>query len=294
MIYLSINEFASGDKEQNAVAEKGKKKKKTKRSPAIRIRSAAWNTRRDPATLSCAIARAFARAWYACAWVGCRCACTPLGRADRHISRENVHNNDCARLSRSYRTTSTASSRRCYSVSQISVISANFSALQHNNRNHSVSKAPRISPFFPRTACHRSISGSVLFARFSFSLSLFLFPAKFFPLMSKIRLTILSDWNRHHYSFYLIHLPWRVASAYKEPMRDNLGEKPDCAYDVDKHDVWFVVRSNYVFERWKIKGHWNNRRLANRKFQMLKNSNTLKISEKNHKTIFRSSKPSNI
>lgn len=142
-----------------------------KRSLVIRARSAAWNTRHGIATRACAIARVRARAWYACAWAECRCACTPLGRAGRHIFRGNARNNDCARSSRPYRTTSTASSRRCYSVSQISVISANFSALQHNNRNHSVSKAPRISPFFPRATCHRSISPALFL---SLSLSLFI------------------------------------------------------------------------------------------------------------------------
>lgn len=159
--------------------QRKKKKRKTKRSLVIRARSAAWSTRHGIATRACAIARVRARAWYACAWVECRCACTPLGRAGRHIFRGNARNNDCARSSRPYRTTSTASSRRCYSVSQISVISANFSALQHNNRNHSVSKAPRISPFFPRTTCHRSISGSILLARLSLSLSLSYFPSNF-------------------------------------------------------------------------------------------------------------------
>lgn len=154
--------------------QRKKNKRKTKRSLVIRARSAAWSTRHDIATRACAIARVRARVWYACAWAECRYACTPLGRAGRHIFRGNARNNDCARSSRPYRTTSTASSRRCYSVSQISVISANFSALQHNNRNHSVSKAPRISPFF--STRHRSISGSIHF--FSLSLS-FYFPSNF-------------------------------------------------------------------------------------------------------------------
>lgn len=161
-----------------------KKKKRLKKTERSLARSAAWSTRRDIATSACAIARGRVRALY---------ACTPLDRADRRTCRGNARNNDCARSSRPYRTTSTVSSRRCYSVSQISVISANFSALQHN-RNDSVSKAPRISPtlfFFAHTACHRSISSCFFFSALFLSF-FFIFRRICFPFM-------IGDWRIIYY-----------------------------------------------------------------------------------------------
>lgn len=92
----------------------------------------------------------------------------------------------------------------------------------------------------------------LFFLRVSLFLSFFYFPPNFSPWCQRLD-SLYSDWNHHHYSFYLIHLPWRVACAYKDAWQS--WREPDCEYDVDKHDVWFVVRSNYVFERWEIKGH---------------------------------------
>lgn len=77
----------------------------------------------------------YSRASYACALTECRCACKRLGTGYRYIFPESARNSDCGHWSRPYRTTNTVSSRPCYSVSQISVISANFSGLEQQKRN---------------------------------------------------------------------------------------------------------------------------------------------------------------
>lgn len=123
-------------------------------------------------THACAIARA--RAWYACAWAACRYACKPQDRAGRRTFPGNARNSDCARSTRPYRTTSTASSRRCYSVSQIFAISANFSALQQQKPQGQRKPDENASPR------HLSISGFLFSIFFSlFFLFFFVFSLQF-------------------------------------------------------------------------------------------------------------------
>ena len=140
-----------------------------------RARSAAVGSR------ACAIARA--RVWYACAWAVCRYACKRRGRAGKRTFPGNARNSDCARSTRPYRTTSTASSRRCYSVSQIFAISANFSALQQQKHH-------RVSASLPKSAS--SLASSLYFwLPLFFYLSIYLSVCFYLPLSLSIFFLIL-------------------------------------------------------------------------------------------------------
>lgn len=135
------------------------------------------------------------------------------------------------------------------------MISANFSALQQQKPQRQQSTFELVPA--SRTACHRSISDSVLSVSFfslllSLALPFFLIPRKIFPRDSDShgRQIVVTPLARPS----LLACPCAHKDAHKVMILGRTRLRVRCTTDTDtRRGLRFVARSNYAFGR-EIKG----------------------------------------